>query len=257
MQYHILLAASFAALSAGAQAATKLPHISGVAVTAATDGSYTAVLHGTNFGAAPADVPCNSCMPAELQVVNMNTQPYPQTINVTSWSSSAITITGVAASSGDPIRVAVYNATAGNTAAIGGRIGKARGVAKISAITTSGSGQNLVITITGSGFGPAPAGIGTNADSPFLVVTDFNAQAPYSNGFPWNAGYCGGSDCDGVTVNYASWSNTQIVINGFGSSYGNTWQVNPLDSLCVGVWPSSSTSNGTTGATVKCIRLPA
>jgi len=31
--------------------------------------------------------------------------------------------------------------------------------------------------------------------------------------------------------------------------------VNKYDSLCVGVWPSTSTSNGTTGGTTKCTRV--
>jgi len=253
---HIAACAAFAFGLGTAHAAPKLPRISSIAATLAPDGTYSATITGTHFGAAPSDVPCTSCYPAEMQVVDLNSQPNPQAINVTGWSDTSITITEVAVAAGDAVRVAVYNVAAGNTAAFGGRIGKLKGAPKISSITTSGSGQGLVVTINGSGFGPPPSVVGSNTDSPFLVLTDFNAQAPGTNGFPWNAGFCGANDCDGVTANYTSWSDTQVVINGFGSSYGNTWQVNKLDSFCVGIWPSTSTSNGTTGGTTKCIRLP-
>jgi hypothetical protein len=245
-------AALVAAVLPPAQAATKLPTIRNVTFTLATDGSYSAAISGTNFGAAPADVPCTACTPYELQLVNMFNQPAVETINVTSWTNTLINVTGIAAGAGDAIRIGVYNAAAANESAWGGRVSPTTGVAKISSITTSGTGH----TINGKGFGPAPGDIGTNVDTPFLVITDFNALAPYTNGFPWNGGYCGGSDCNGVTANYTSWTNTQVVISGFGSEYGNTWLVNPQDALCVGIWPSTSISNGTYGATTKCIRLP-
>jgi hypothetical protein len=112
------------------------------------------------------------------------------------------------------------------------------------------------LTITGSGFGDAPDVIGQNTNSPFFVFTDYDAEAPGTNGFPWNAGFCGANDCDGVTIGYVSWTDTQIVVSGFGSEYGGNYQVNPHDAFCVGIWPSSSTSNGTTGGSIKCRKLP-
>ena len=45
-------------------------------------------------------------------------------------------------------------------------------------------------------------------------------------------------------------------MDGFGDMYGNDWIANPRDAFCVGVWSSQSTSNGTTGGTYACRRVP-
>jgi len=153
------------------------------------------------------------------------------------------------------MRVGVYNQTLGNVDTWGGTIGAQKsGTPVITTITRTGSGATLTLTITGSGFGPAPQNLGDNFSSPFFVFTDYNAELPGSDGFPWNAGFCGANDCNAVLVNMTSWSDTQIVMGGFGDMYGNDWIVNPHDAFCVGVWSSQSTSNGTTGGTYACKR---
>lgn len=256
------LAATAAMLALGvAQAhAGKLPHITGVAFTKAPDGTFTATLAGINFGTPPGDIPCTACSPVELQTVDLSSQPFQLAVNVDAWSDTSVTISEIPATKGDAMRIALYNATIGNVAAWGGRVSPDKQPhAMIKSIVTSGTGQNLVITINGTGFGPAIPQVGQSTDSPFLVISDFNANAPYTDGFPWNAGFCGQNDCNGVAVNYTSWSDTQVVISGFGSEYGGSngdWQANPRDALCVGIWPSTSTTNGTTGGTTRCIRLP-
>jgi hypothetical protein len=252
----VIAGAAFGALGAGvAHAAPVLPKITRIVMSVDPDGTYSATLTGLNFGAAPGDVPCNSCTPAELRVVDLNNQPVQQVLNVTSWTNTSITITEVPVALGDAVRAEIYNGALNATAAIGGHVGRVAGTAVISSISASGAGESLVVTINGSGFGPAPSVVGTNGVSPYLLLTDFNVNAPFTNGYMWNAGFCGASDCDGVTVNYASWSDTQIVIDGFGGQYGYPNEVNKYDSLCVGVWPSTSTSNGTTGGTTKCTRV--
>jgi len=239
-----------------------LPAISGVNFVVAGDGSFTATVSGSRFGAIPSDIPCSNCTPLELQFTILANENVVQPITVTSWSKTSISFSGSGVAAGSAVRVAVYNAKAGNAGAWGGVIAPATGLPKITSIVATGSGQTLSITISGSGFGLAPSGIGSNVDSAFLVLTDFNAAAVNtgsgsSGGFPWNAGFCGELECDGVTANYVSWTNKKIVVSGFGGSYGNTpWIATPLDAFCVGVWPSSSTSDGTTGGVNKCIRLP-
>jgi hypothetical protein len=255
----MIAGAAFGALStlgAGvAHAGPTLPKITRIAVTADIDGTFSATITGVNFGAAPSDVPCTACTPAELRVVDLSNQPTQQTIDVTGWTDTSITITEVAVARGDAVRVQMYNQTLNATAAMGGHVGRLAGPAVISSVSATGSGQNLIVTINGSGFGAAPSVVGADGVSPYLLLTDFNVHAPFTDGYTWNAGFCGANDCDGVTVNYASWSDTQIVIDGFGGSYGYPNEVNRMDSLCVGVWPSTSTSNGTTGGTTKCTRV--
>ncbi len=244
------------ALSATAYAASTLPHIHDVQYSG-QDGNYSATITGENFGAVPNGIPCNGCQPLQLQIVDIVSQPAQQVINVTSWSDTEITVTGIAATKGDSMRVAVYNQTIGNVDTWGGPvIRRKKSTPHITAIEKSGEGVDLNLVITGSGFGPAPAGIGDNFQSPFFVFTDYNAQLPGTDGFPWNAGFCGQNDCNAVLVNISSWTDTQIVMDGFGDSYGNDWVVNPHDAFCVGVWSSQSSSNGTTGGTYACKRAP-
>jgi hypothetical protein len=243
------------AASAPADAGLGLPKIKNVTFTGSS-GNYTAMITGKNFGAVPGGIPCTGCEPIQLEVVDLASQPQLQPINVLSWSDTSITVTGIAAADGDALRVAVYNQTVGNVGAWGGRISPSKGTPHIGAIVASGSGQSLTLTISGKGFGAAPPQVGQNTNSPFFVFTDYNAMAPGTNGFPWNAGFCGQNDCNGVTIGYVSWTNTQIVVSGFGSDYGVNFLVNPRDAFCVGIWPSTSTSNGTTGGSIKCNKLP-
>lgn len=242
------------AVSAPANAG-HLPSILDVSFTG-SPGNYTATITGENFGAMPGGIPCTACQPLVLQVVDLASQPVQQVINVTAWSDTTITVTGIAVAKADALRIAVYNQTVGNVGAKGRHVSHSEGTPHIGSISRSGSGQSLTLTITGSGFGAAPPQVGQNTDSPFFVFTDYNATAPGTDGFPWNAGFCGANDCNGVTIGYVSWTDTQIVVSGFGSEYGNNWVVNPRDAFCVGIWPSTSTSNGTTGGTIKCRKLP-
>jgi hypothetical protein len=241
-------------LSATAHAALQLPKIKNVKFSG-DNGNYTATITGKNFGVAPSGIPCNACQPLQLQIVDIASQPLQQVINVTSWSDTSITVTGIAVSKHDSMRVGVYNQTLGNVSTWGGPVrSQAKNTPIVTGIAQSGKGQNLTLTITGSGFGPAPAGIGDNFSSPYFVFTDYNAQLPGTDGFPWNAGYCGANDCNEVLVNISSWTDTQIVMDGFGSFYGNDWIVNPKDAFCIGVWSSKNQNDGTTGGTYACSR---
>jgi hypothetical protein len=251
------MVSAFALLwAASAQAAIVVPHIHDVTF-GGKNGNFSATINGRDFGAAPSGIPCTSCQPLQLQIVDIVTQPAQQVINVTSWTDTQITVTGIAAKKGDSMRVAVYNQMLGNVDTWSGSVVRqASGNPVIDSIVRSGGGATLSLTITGSGFGPAPNGIGNEFNSPFFVFTDYNAALPGTDGFPWNAGYCGANDCNAVTVNIASWSDTEIVMDGFGSMYGNDWIVNPHDAFCVGIWSSQNTGNGTIGGTYACKRAP-
>ena len=232
-----------------------LPRIQDVAFREGSYG-YTATISGVDFGAQPADVPCTACTPVEVQVVDMVADGGPQPINVVSWTSTSIVVTGIFASPGDSLEIDVYNDAAGNAGAWGGLVSEYKGAPKITSFKTSGSGATLTVTVNGKGFGAAPSVVGQNTNSPFFMFSDINNGSTGTGGARWNAGYCGAYECDGVTMGYVSWSDTQIVMSTFGSEYGaNNWFIDPGDAVCVGVWPSTSESNGTTGGTAKCGRL--
>jgi hypothetical protein len=258
-----LICAAILTATAASATTVKLPSVTGVTFTPAGDGSYTATITGRNFGAIPTGIPCTACTPQQLALTDLLQPDSVETINVTAWSNKQITVTGIAANPGDPIRLAIWSAAAGNAAAWGGLVSPETSAPVINRIIASGSGATLKITVTGAGFGPAPAGVlGEVANSAFFVATDYSAAAANtgagtSGDYPWNAGFCGADECDGVTLGYVKWTPTRIVVSGFGGSYGTSGFISaPGDAFCVGVWPSTSTSNGTTGGNVKCIRLP-
>jgi len=255
MSKRLTLICALSLAAAAAHGAPSVPRITDVTFTRDTD-TYSVTITGKGFGATPADIPCTACMPGELQIVDVATQPAQQALNVTSWSDRSITVTGLAVSKHNSLHVAVYNRTLGNVAAWGGSIKRPLdGAPVITSIAAKGHGQKLKLVVTGS-FGDAPPDIGNDASTPYYVFTDWNAQLPGSDGFPWNAGFCGTNDCNAVLVNLASWSDTRIEMDGIGANYGVDWIVNPNDAFCVGVWPSTSTSGGTAGGTFACSRAP-
>lgn len=107
---------------------------------------------------------------------------------------------------------------------------------QIPSVTTSSTGTpaitsvsniipnpNQMITISGSGFGSQSSY--NNEDIPYLQITDNTGN--------WNAGYHG----DLVTLNVASWSDSQISISGFSGSYGSgSWTLHYGDTIYVYVW---------------------
>jgi hypothetical protein len=256
MRHHAALVIVLCLAGGSAAEAGSLPHI-GKVLFSSQNGLYAVTIKGRNFGAAPASVPCTACMPVELTIIDTGDANTYLPMNVVSWSDTEIDITGVGLYAGEAVHIAAYNDTIGNAGAWGGLVSANAAAPVITSVVASGSGQTLILTINGSGFGPAPPGLGPNINTPYLIINDYNAAAPGSDGYPWNAGFCGQTSCDGVTANYQSWSDGQIVISGFAGDYGQgDYVANPKDALCVGVWASTSQSDGTTGADAMCIRLP-
>lgn len=91
---------------------------------------------------------------------------------------------------------------------------------------------NQTITITGSGFGSHPSY--SSQDTPYLAIRDKTAG--------WAAGRVTRSNVDAVTLSVAGWTDSRIVVAGFGGAYGGRWQVNNGDQVEVAVW------NAQTGA---------
>jgi len=253
-----LFCAALAAAASSAQAAPP-PHIANVTFTQ-TGQTWSATVSGLHFGPTPGGIPCNNCAPMQMQVYNLASLPAQQSINVTGWSDTSITLTGIAAAPGDAMQVAVYNATQGNAAAWGGHVSHASHVPHIASIVAVPHGRKTIFTINGSGFGPAPPQVGQDTTSPFLILTDFNNHEQNGFGFPWSGGFCNANDCNQVTVNYTSWNDSQVVISGYGAARygggGGDWTIHPHDAFCVGIWSSNNQGDGTTGGTTKCIRLP-
>ncbi len=102
----------------------------------------------------------------------------------------------------------------------------------ITSVVFSGSAGNYTITINGNGFGSLPISLPFSGDTSYLSIVD-GAQIGSAE---W--GYSG----DGNILNYQSWSNTQIVVSGFGG--------NPGDAVRMAIWNPSSGAGVTWGGNV-------
>lgn len=106
--------------------------------------------------------------------------------------------------------------------------------------------QTQTITVAGSGFGTQNA---YNGGRSFLEITDVTGN--------WNAGFSNSTGANTVTLNVASWTDSQITIQGFTGQYGQlTYKVNSGDEIQVKVWnvqtetgPAVYTLTAGTGAT--------
>jgi hypothetical protein len=103
--------------------------------------------------------------------------------------------------------------------------------------------QMQTITIRGNGFGTRPAYTG---DSDRIRVRDLTRN--------WNAGWANDPGGDKVTLSVLSWTDTRIVIAGFGGAYGNDQNsVVAGDELSFQVWNAQS---GVGPATFKVVAAP-
>ena len=110
----------------------------------------------------------------------------------------------------------------------------ASGGPSIQSVVFSGAGVNPEITVTGAGFGSPPASMPTSGDTANFSVTDTTRG--------WQAGCAGwsgngpcGTTPDAITLDYQSWTDSRIVIAGFGGAYGTDGYAAPGDSLTIAV----------------------
>ncbi|RZD17265.1 MAG: hypothetical protein EVJ46_03265 [Candidatus Acididesulfobacter guangdongensis] len=97
---------------------------------------------------------------------------------------------------------------------------------EIFSVSTVYPTNNQRIVIKGTGFG---SHFSYNGDSRFIKITDITRN--------WNAGDSGNM----VHLYISSWTNNEIVINGFTGSYGNgSWSLMPGDQITIKIWNSRS-----------------
>jgi len=80
---------------------------------------------------------------------------------------------------------------------------------------------------------------------------DWNVTNPTQFNIPWGARWVAQGIRDTITLNYASWSDTQIVINGFSGAYGaNGLTVSPNDPWLICLWTPPGINPRSTGARI-------
>ena len=121
----------------------------------------------------------------------------------------------------------------------------------ITSVSAVGTGQSQTITITGTGFGSQAAYTG---NSNYIVLKDQTRG--------WQAGYAPANDQ--VTLAVSSWTNNQIVLQGFGGLWGTSnWVLGTGDQVSLTVYTAgtgagpSVCGNITVGAGAKtCSTVP-
>lgn len=112
----------------------------------------------------------------------------------------------------------------------------------VTGVTFSGSGASTMMVIRGAGFGIAPTQVPLTGDIDFFSLQDTSNNG--SNTFTAGGNYFSATAADGITLNYQSWDDNEIVISGFGGNYGSNGDVIlPGDSVALTIWNSSDVNS--------------
>jgi hypothetical protein len=225
--------------------------ISSVQVTGSS-GDYTVTVDGSGFGPSPVSLPYTGDTGyfriGDMAQFGHGEWGYTGDANqltYQSWSDSQIVVSGVGAAPGDGLMLAVWGRQTGDGAVWGGHAPPIPSAPSISGVSFSGSGQDLSITVTGSGFGAAPVAMPYTGDLNDFFFWDARSHCGGgSSQFSAGGSYFGDRAADSVPLAYTYWSDTQIVVSGFGTGYGSGCNtVDPGDPVGVGVWASSDTTD--------------
>jgi Flp pilus assembly secretin CpaC len=212
-------------------------------------GNYTLVVTGSGFGTSTVAVPFAGDVSnfAIEDMARQNEWGYTgdsDTLTFDAWSDSTIAVSGFGGQPGDAVIFALWNSSTQLGAAWGGTVPTSATTPQITSVQLVGSGSNTQIVVEGSGFGPSPSTLpagGFFGDLNFFRFWDFRSPCNGSSSL-FKAGF--GSDA--VTLGYQSWSDTEIVISGFGGTYGEgcaTYQDG--DPVAIAVW--NTQGGGVTG----------
>ena len=94
----------------------------------------------------------------------------------------------------------------------------------VAAVYFSQIGQNMHIEVDGAGFGPAPTTMPLDGYTNYFTLTDIS-----------QGGWTAGGPPSHVALKYISWTDTAIVIDGFGTQYGGPYKVASGDSIAIKV----------------------
>ncbi|MGO8869607.1 MAG: caspase domain-containing protein, partial [Alphaproteobacteria bacterium] len=234
------------------RSATPSTSISQVTISGTSE-NYTVTVMGSGFGNAPPGVPCAACVTPDLRIgvaaqIGFGEWGFmgdAKTLSYQSWTDNMIVVNGLRGNPGEAISLALWNPGTQKGATWGGNIPPVPvGTPAISSVEFSGSGQNLVMVIRGIGFGSAPPGVPGLGDTHYFAFGDFRAHRNKGSSL-FGAGNSsfGVWRPDPVMLNYLSWSDTEIVVKGFGGAYGlDGATVQSGDPAIITLWKSGSPS---------------
>jgi len=200
-------------------------------------------VQGTGFGAAPRTLPAVTQL-SLFQIKNVTAggwcAGYPgcaANLQYTSWTDTKIVIDGFGAeyggvktlSVGDQVQIYVKGSSGENVTWTGTFVPKAPPplnhggpTPQVCSVNFSQVGQNLRIVVEGAGFGTAPRTLPAVTQLSQFQIADVTAGN-------WCAGYPGCA----ANLQYSVWTDSEIVIDGFGAEYGGVRQVQENDSISI------------------------
>jgi hypothetical protein len=195
-------------------------------------GNYTLTLNGHGFGKATVSVPFSGDVSnfrvgddAQLGHGEWGYTGDANQLTYESWSDSTIVVSAFGGQPCDSITIAVWNAASEQGGTWGGNIPCNESTPQISSVELSGAGAGLQIVVHGTGFGSAPSTLpplGTAGDLNYFGFFDFRTHCGAGSSlFEAGSERWGVSSPDSVTLYYQSWSDDQIVVSGFGGTYGS------------------------------------
>jgi len=195
-------------------AAPAVPTITAIKTRAQGD-EFAVRIMGTNFGVSPVKLPCMKCTLPEMEFFPFTDPAGP--VNIEVWNDSEIKLTGIKFAPGTTCFIAVKNDALGTD--VSGALNLPGGTTPpvIRNIIMRKFHSHMKIIVVGHGFGAAPPGVPGSSDIPYFgFLTWVTGKTPQSSNYPWAAG----GPRNAVTLNYESWTDSRIVIDGFGSEYG-------------------------------------
>jgi len=214
--------------------ATMAPAITKVRFLQKQD-SVTAKIFGVHFGKSPVKLPCNNCKITEMQLLyfGQGNEDF-GTFNIGTWTDTYIELKRLAAAPGTTAIFAIKNDSlgpAGKTVTITANLPGGPAAPVIRRIAFFRDHQRLKLRVDGKGFGEAPAGVPGDTDLVYFQFWIWVTGGDVHN-YPWAAGHNG----DDVTLKYESWTDSRIVISGFGADYrggSEDWVARPGDAVAV------------------------
>jgi len=216
-------------------------------------GDYTLSVEGHGFGTPSVALPFRGDTPnfrigdkAKASEWGYAGDAY--TLKYLFWSDTNIVVSGFGGGPGDAVILALWNASSGAGATWGGNVPGGALAPRIRWVRLSGGGKDLHIVVRGEGFGPPPADLpppGSPGHSRYFSFQDFRGHCGFASSL-FSAGGRGWDTAklDAVGLVFESWSDTEIVISGFGDGYGAGCATHEAgDPVAVAVWDTTSTDS--------------
>ncbi len=243
----LVVFAAFAGGGCGSSTSSQPPVIESVTASG-NAGNFTLTINGIGFGNPGQNV----SIPYLGDLPNFRITDLAQTaqgewgytgdtkpLGYLSWLDTRIVVSNFGANPGDAIIITEWN-DSGQGAVWGGTVLPVT-TPTIAAVQFAGSGQNLQMTVQGSGFGTAPVAMPYTGDLPQFFFQDDRTPCSGSSLFTAGWTYWGALPASAVTLQFESWSDTEIQISGFAGQYGSGCAtVAPGDPVAIGVFNSAA-----------------